>query len=54
MIVHDYMMEKGECSMATYAGKINNQGTQKVEALFKGNAPKKGSVKHGNDLRVKK
>ena len=39
--------------MATYAGKINNKGTQEVGALFKGNAPKKGSVKHGNDLRVK-
>ena len=39
--------------MATYAGKINNSGNQTVEALFKGKAPKKGSVKRGNDLRAK-
>ena len=49
------MMQKGECYMKpTYAGKINNQGTQKVEALFNGGAPKKGSVKRGKDLRAKK
>lgn len=49
------MMQKGECYMKpTYAGKINNSGTQAVEALFKGTAPKKGSVKRGKDLRANK
>ena len=38
----------------SHAGKINNKGSQKVEALFKTNRSKKPTVKMGNDLRSKK
>lgn len=37
----------------TYAGKIGNGGTQKVEALYKPKTAKSGSVKKGEDLRTK-
>lgn len=37
----------------TYAGKIGNGGTQKVEALYKTKTAKSGSVKKGEDLRTK-
>lgn len=37
-----------------YAGKINNKGSQKVEALFKTQGSKKPTVKTGGDLRAKK
>ena len=35
----------------TYAGRINNNGTQKVEALFTTKKKAKPVVKRGNDLR---
>lgn len=38
---------------STYAGKIKNCGSQKVEALVKTPAPKSPTVKTGEDLRVK-
>ena len=46
---------KGGESMAekTYAGKIGNGGAQHVKAPFTTDKAKKGSVKTGNDLRVK-
>ena len=37
----------------TYAGRIHNGGTQKVDALFNGKKPKSGTVKTGSDLRTK-
>lgn len=37
----------------TYAGKIANKGSQKVEALFKPGRGKSGIVKKGEDLRTK-
>lgn len=37
----------------TYAGKISNQGTQVVEALYPAKHPKQSKVKTGKDLRVK-
>ena len=37
----------------SYEGKIKNSGAQKVEALFKTPAAKKGKVTTGNDLRSK-
>ncbi len=40
--------------MASYAGKIQNRGSQKVESLFKTPASKKPTVKTGGDLRAKK
>lgn len=38
----------------SYAGKIKNRGSQKVEALFKTEPSKKPTVKTGGDLRAKK
>lgn len=38
----------------SYAGKIKNKGSQKVEALFKTEGSKKPTVKTGGDLRAKK
>lgn len=38
----------------SYAGKIQNRGSQKVEALFKTAGSKKPTVKTGGDLRAKK
>ena len=38
----------------SYAGKIKNRGTQKVEAIFKSEVSKKPTVKTGGDLRAKK
>ena len=35
----------------TYAGRINNNGTQKAEALFTTKKKAKPVVKKGNDLR---
>ena len=35
----------------TYAGTIKNQGTQKVDALFKNAAAAKSDVLRGEDLR---
>lgn len=37
---------------STYAGKIKNTGTQKVDALFKTEQKSKGKVIKGRDLRV--
>lgn len=37
----------------TYAGRIHNGGTQKVDAPFKTKTAKNGTVKTGSDLRVK-
>jgi hypothetical protein len=37
----------------TYAGKIGNGGAQHVKAPFTTEKAKKGSVKTGNDLRIK-
>lgn len=39
---------------ASYAGKIVNKVTQKVEALFKTPASKSPKVVSGGDLRAKK
>ena len=36
----------------SYAGKIKNSGTQKVDALFNTQKPKPGTVKKGDDLRT--
>jgi hypothetical protein len=38
----------------SYAGKIKNRGSQKVEAIFKTEGSKKPTVKTGGDLRAKK
>ncbi len=38
----------------SYAGKIKNRGSQKVEALFKTAGSKSPKVKTGGDLRAKK
>lgn len=38
----------------SYAGKIKNKGSQKVEAIFKTEGSKKPTVKTGGDLRAKK
>ena len=38
----------------SYAGKIKNRGSQKVESLFKTAGSKKPTVKTGGDLRAKK
>lgn len=38
----------------SYAGKIENKGSQKVEALFKTKSSKSPKVKTGGDLRAKK
>lgn len=38
----------------SYAGKIKNKGSQKVESLFKTTGSKKPTVKTGGDLRAKK
>ena len=35
----------------TYAGRINNNGTHRVEALFTTKKKAKSVVKKGNDLR---
>lgn len=35
----------------TYAGRTNNNGTQKAEALFTTKKKAKSVVKRGNDLR---
>ena len=47
--------DKGGERMAekTYAGKIGHGGTQHVKAPFTPDKAKKGSVKTGNDLRVR-
>ena len=37
-----------------YAGSIRNSGTQVVKAPSQSTDQKKGTVKTGNDLRVKK
>lgn len=37
----------------TYAGKITNKGSQEVEAIFKPERGKSGTVKKGEDLRTK-
>ena len=38
----------------SYAGKIKNKGSKKVEAIFKTEGSKKPTVKSGGDLRAKK
>ncbi len=38
----------------TYAGKIENKGSQVVEALFPAGRGKSGKVTKGEDLRAKK
>ena len=38
----------------SYAGKIKNRGSQKVESLFKTPSSKSPKVKTGGDLRAKK
>lgn len=37
----------------TYAGKITNKGSQKVDAIFTPERGKSGVVKKGEDLRTK-
>lgn len=38
----------------SYAGKIKNKGSQKVESIFKTEGSKNPKVKEGGDLRAKK
>lgn len=38
----------------TYAGKISNAGTQKVQAPFPAESSPKNTVKRGEDLRTGK
>lgn len=38
----------------TYAGKIDNSGNQKVEAIYKPGTTKAPKMHEGGDLRVKK
>lgn len=44
-------MAKTQKSTMGYSGKINNAGSQKVEAPFAQKSTVKGTVKKGEDLR---